>query len=46
MYRVYARVVAICTGSHVALNANNIYVDNIYQYIRFVSLSRFHYTFR
>jgi len=46
MYRVYALVVAIYISSHVALDANNAYVDNIYQYIRFVPLSRFQYMFR
>jgi len=46
MYRVYALVVAICTGGHVALDANYVYVDNIYRYVRFVPLSWFQYTFR
>jgi len=46
MDRVHALVVAICTGSHVALDVNNVYVDNIYQYVRYVPLSRLQYTFR
>jgi len=45
MYRVYALVVAICTESH-ALNANNVYVDNIYWYIWYMPLSRLQYTFQ
>jgi len=32
MGHVYALVVAICTESHVALDTNNVYVDNIYRY--------------
>jgi len=43
MYRVYA--IAMCTGSHVALDANNVYVDNIYRYVR-LSLLRLQYKFR
>jgi len=44
--RVYALVIAISTRSHVALDANNVYVDNIYRYVRFMPLSRLQYTFR
>jgi len=36
MYSVHALVVAVCTRGHVALNANDVYVDDIYRYVRFM----------
>jgi len=44
MYRVYVLVVAVCTVGYIALNVDNVYVDDIYWYVRFVPL--FQYMFR
>ena len=41
MYRVHGLIVAVCARGHVAFNTNGIYVDDIYQYVWFMTLLRF-----
>ena len=39
--RVHTLVDAVCTRDHVAFNANDVYVDDIYRFVRFMPLSWF-----
>jgi len=36
VYRVHTLVVAVCTRSHVAFNANDVHIDDIYRLMIFI----------